>query len=345
MATGNIWPGREIGNYRIKEEIASGGFGIVFLAHHAILSDRPPVALKLMHTRFSTSEHREQFIQEAQLLERLHHPHILRLIDVGITVEGSPYLITVYAPCGSLRDLLGKEKTPLPLTRALQIVQHIGQALHFAHSQNILHRDLKPANVLFETPEHALLADFGIALVSEGNTVREMNAVGTPAYMAPEQFAGMTSKQSDQYALGCIAYELFTGRKLFPTQDPYQLMNCHVNQKPVPPAQINPDLPPHIEEAILTSLAKERSARYPDVITFIDALQALPPLEITTSTYNKQNGSAPDHGPSSQNPPVETDSGGVGADEDTPVGRVYSQPNPPEQTANPFLGDAQQPVT
>jgi tetratricopeptide (TPR) repeat protein len=141
-----------------------------------------------------------------------------------------------------------------------------------------VHRDLKPANILFNAQGEALLADFGLATVLDNTGTQRRDSGGTPAYMAPEQFEGMVSTKSDQYALACIAYEMLTGANPFAT--PYQSIEAvwyqHARVQPVPPTQLNPQLPSHVERAILTALAKQRANRYADIETFLAALQSSP---------------------------------------------------------------------
>ena len=273
MPKENSYIGKQIGNYRVVAQIGDGSFGSVYRGHHIFLTNRI-VAIKLLHLMHLTSlPQREDFLREARFLEELNHPHILPIIDVGIE-EGFPYLITHYASNGSLRDRLKRQGSrPLPLEEAVTILLQIGQALQHAHLQNIVHRDLKPANILFDTKGEALLADFGIAtMLDTANTARSAPIVGTPSYMAPEQFRGIVSKASDQYALGCIAYELFTGRKPFIASDMFMFMHKHSTENPVAPTQLNSNLPVYIEQAILKAMAKERKDRYADVSAFIVAL-------------------------------------------------------------------------
>src|SRR5581483_7537262 len=140
--------GKQIGNYRIVAELGSGGFADVYQGQHIIFTNDPPVALKLLYARLKTKE-REQFIQEAQLLRTLHHPHILSVLDAGFH-ESTPYIVMEYAPRGSLQDRLDLQPgKPLSFDEALTILNQIGEALHYAHQQNIVHRDLKPDNILF----------------------------------------------------------------------------------------------------------------------------------------------------------------------------------------------------
>lgn len=267
-----------IGGYRLIAEIGSGGFASVFTGKHIIFRDKPIVAIKVLHTRFTSLDQQEliqEALQEAQLLAQLKHPHILSVLDAGIH-EQSLYLITEFAPNGSLRDRLQRQKSkPLPFNEAIELLSQVGQALHYAHEQNIVHCDLKPDNILFNANNDALLADFGIAAVLSSGETRDVGRRGTAYYMAPEQFAGKASPKSDQYALGCIAYELFTGQRIFAIPHPTleQMWYHHAKVEPVPPRQLNPQLPLHIEQAILKAVAKERTNRYTAVPVFIAAIR------------------------------------------------------------------------
>src|SRR6266550_8718608 len=178
MSSENSFIGKSLGNYRITDEIGSGSFGNVFQGQHTILTERT-VAIKQLHSHLGSPEERDQFLEEARLLERLKHPHILYIFDAGIH-EGFPYLVAEYAPGGSLRDHLNKyAPNSLPIEEALTILSQIGQALHYAHQQNVIHRDLKPANILFNTKGDALLADFGIATMLSTASVKQIDATGT----------------------------------------------------------------------------------------------------------------------------------------------------------------------
>lgn len=263
-----------IGIYRVLRELARGSFSRVYVAQHSVLTNRT-VAIKLMISApLDSSEKRESFLQEARFLEMLRHPYILPIYDVGVH-EGIPYLVTEYATYGSLRGYL-RQRFPhiLPMEESLTILSQIGQALDYAHQQHIIHRDLKPENILFNSRHEALLMDFGIATTLTTASIKVVDNSGTPAYMAPEQFRGKISKEGDQYALGCIAYELFTGHPPFTAPDFFALGFKHLTELPLPPTTYNAQLPAHMEQAILKALAKERTERYPDIRAFISALQA-----------------------------------------------------------------------
>ncbi len=274
MTQHDMYVGTQIGNYRVTSLLASGGFGSVYLAKHTILSERT-VAFKVLHAVYlNATDERESFLLEAQLLEKLKHPNILPILDVGISSSNTPYIIAEYAAHGSLRENIKLQGgRPLPFMQALKILTQVGEALQYAHQQNIIHRDLKPENILFDAQNKVLLADFGIATPLTG-TSKVDKIAGTPLYMAPEQFKGVASRESDQYSLACIAYELLTGEPPFESADFMAMAYQHTNEQPMPPRQHNPALPSHVEQALLKALAKDRHARYPSVEAFMSALQS-----------------------------------------------------------------------
>jgi serine/threonine protein kinase len=200
--------GRQIGNYRLLVKIGGGSFSSVYQGKHVIFEDEPVAAIKILHTALQSQQEHLEFIKEAQLLKKLRHRHILHILDAGF--QGAiPYLVTEYAAGGSLRERLSKYNgQPLPVDEALVILTEIGEALQYAHQQRVVHRDLKPENILFNAQGEVLLADFGIAVLLASTRTGQVGFSRTPSYMAPEQFEGLASTKSDQYALGCIAYEL-----------------------------------------------------------------------------------------------------------------------------------------
>jgi tetratricopeptide (TPR) repeat protein len=284
MANSAPLVGQQIGNYRITAPIAAGSYGFVYQAKHQNLQERI-VAVKILHMHLSVDEEQQKFLREAQLLEKLRHSHILSVLDVGI-FNNLPYLITPYAGGGSLRQLLQGNWVLPPWPVALRLLTQIGQALHYAHQQQVIHRDLKPENVLLSEKNEVLLADFGIASVLAGQSMKYTQVTGTPAYMAPEQFRGFASPQSDQYALACIAYELVAGQPPFQAPDFIAMGFMHASEPVLPPSRLTPTLPDAIDQAILKALSKERGDRYPDVAAFLSALQTAPISELhTTSSF------------------------------------------------------------
>ncbi len=271
MADKDALIGQQISNYQIVSPIAAGAFGTVYRAQHQYLQERI-VAIKVLHMHLGSPEEKAQFLREAQILEHLQHAHILTLLDVGI-FNALPYLITTYAAGGSLRYSLNRSSQLIPWEMTRRLLIQIGQALYFAHEQQIVHRDLKPENILLSDKKDALLADFGIASILTKQSVKYTTVTGTPSYMAPEQFRGTVSAQSDQYALGCIAYELVTGRTPFNAPDFIAMGFMHATEPVIPPRQLNASLPEAIEQVILKTLMKDRHARYPNMQEFLNALQ------------------------------------------------------------------------
>lgn len=272
----NPYVDRYFGNYQITAEIACGSFGSVYKARHIYL---PRIAtVKLLHkVRINSFQDRERFFREAGLFEKLEHPYILPVYETGIEGE-IPYLVTEYAPGGSLRDLLQRRlSTPLSVKDATTILSQIGEALYYAHQRNIFHHDLKPENILFKSSGDVLLADFSLASIQSATKSTSVATMkGTPVYMAPEQLLGRASAASDQYALGMIAYELLTGRTHFATSpdDTWGTqIHKHRQEKLSPLAQINPAIPQAVEQTILKALAKHPRERYVNVAAFITALQ------------------------------------------------------------------------
>lgn len=262
---------RLIGNYRLITLLGSGGFGSVYRGEHTILSGRV-AAIKILHTYLDSVEERNQFIQEAQLLANMQHPHILHIFDVGVD-NGIPYLVAEYAPNGSLRNLIKQFALKiLPIETSLSIISQIGQALEYAHQQNVIHRDLKPENILFNAQGDVLLADFGVATQLTTSSVKQVTINGTPSYMAPESFQGAVCKESDQYSLACIAYELLTGQAPFTAPDFFSMGFVHLTEPVIALTQHNPAIPPYVEAAILKAMAKKREDRHAHIRAFVAAL-------------------------------------------------------------------------
>jgi serine/threonine protein kinase len=260
------------GNYEILFCIARGTYGWVYLARHKYTHHR--VAIKILADVFlSNDRERIRFLKEAFILELLHHPHILTILEVGIQ-DDVPFMVTAYAPQGTLRDwLVRRSYRPFPEQLAVSILLEIGAALHYTHRRNILHHDLKPANILFNQNYEALLADFGIAIVRATLMQQRPTAfLGTSPYMAPEQFRGMVGYHSDQYAMGCIAYEMLTGRTPFIASNSQEMGYQHVHNQPLPLSYFNPHISHHIEQAILKSLEKDSANRHPNIAAFMKAL-------------------------------------------------------------------------
>ena len=264
---------QQVGNYRILGEISQGRYANVYKAAHSVFSQRI-VALKLLHLLPAGFEADESgFFQEARLLETLQHPHILPVIDAGLYGK-YPYTVTAFASNGSLRDRLRHYRGhPLPLDEALPILKQAAEALQFAHQHKVVHSDVKPENILFDAQHSVLVSDFDIARILNRANAGAEGLGGTPQYMAPEQFQGKVRKESDQYALGCIAYELLTGKSPFHAENLRDYMDKHLHEVPVSPRSLQPALPEHIDQAIMKALEKKPGSRFADVLEFIQAIE------------------------------------------------------------------------
>jgi dienelactone hydrolase len=263
--------------YRIEGKLGEGGMGIVYKAHDTLL-DRP-VAIKALSPHLLGESGLPRLLREAQAAARLTHPNIVAIHDV--LEDGDQRLIVMeYVAGKTLRDLL-----PLPWREAVPLALQVCEALEHAHAQGVVHRDVKPENVIVTPEGSAKVMDFGLAR-SEGRSrlTQSGMVVGTVAYMAPEQaLRGTADARSDLYSLGCLLYELVTGRAPSTGDDPFAVITQHLNLPPQPPRHFVPDIPPALEALILKLLAKdpaERPTRAADVAQVL-RLVSSPMRELT----------------------------------------------------------------
>ena len=268
-----ISQGKRIGNYHIGAEISSSPTSSIFLAEHS-LRVQHSLVIKLFHREQVSKQKRELFLQEVQLLKKIKHAHILPILDAGI-FENVPYYVTPYATKGSLRNLLDSQSSQLlPIQESLAILRMVGQVLQYTHQLNILHGNLKPENILFSDTGDVLLTDFSVVSLQDTfDTEHDHNSSSFP-YMAPEQFLGRMNKESDQYALGCIAYELLTGQVPFIATDYAGFKEKHTAEQAIAPTQHNLLLPVTCEKVILKALQKKSDHRYPSMKDFVTALSS-----------------------------------------------------------------------
>ena len=268
-----ISQGKRIGNYHIGAEISSSPTSSIFLAEHS-LRVQHSLVIKLFHREQVSKQKRELFLQEVQLLKKIKHAHILPILDAGI-FENVPYYVTPYATKGSLRNLLDSQSSQLlPIQESLAILRMVGQVLQYTHQMNILHGNLKPENILFSDTGDVLLTDFSVVSLQDTfDTEHDHNSSSFP-YMAPEQFLGRMNKESDQYALGCIAYELLTGQVPFFATGYAGFKEKHTAEQAIAPTQHNLLLPVTCEEVILKALQKKSDHRYPSMKDFVTALSS-----------------------------------------------------------------------
>ncbi len=271
MLSENISTGEYINDYLIIDSISSSPTSSVYRAEDTRLKNTT-VTLKLLHTMRLSEQRRQQFFKEVQVLKKLKHEHILPIVDAGL-YENTLYLVTDYASGGSLRERMRLQTTNiLPMHETLSILSQVGQALQYAHQMNIIHGNLKPENILFNARNGALLTDFSLVTTMDAFSTDHSHHANSFPYMAPEQFQGWMTEESDQYALGCIAYELFTGQVPFLASDFSEIKHKHVTEKPIAPTQLNLLLPISIEEAILKAMQKKSEDRHASVKDFVTSL-------------------------------------------------------------------------
>lgn len=259
--------GQQFGNYRLVRRLGMGGFASVYLGEHKHVSSLE-AAIKILELEDVDVE---KFRNEAVIIAKLVHPHIMRLLDFDFRQETpmkkTPFLVLDYAPHGSLRDQHPKG-TVVPLATVTRYAKDIASALQYAHERHIIHRDVKPENILVGRSGEVLLSDFGIAMLSKtGRTSLDIatHKAGTPYYMAPEMIRGKPEKASDQYALGIVVYEFLCGTPPFTEGDMFQLGMQHLIE-PVPPLREKlPSLSPQVEAVVLRALAKKPEDRFPSV--------------------------------------------------------------------------------
>jgi tRNA A-37 threonylcarbamoyl transferase component Bud32/pimeloyl-ACP methyl ester carboxylesterase len=250
--------------YRIERVLGAGGMATVYLAQD--LRHQRHVALKVLHPELSASLGSERFLREITIAAGLTHPHILPVHDSG-SADGVLFYVMPYVDGLSLRQRLEREGE-LPVAEAVHILREIADAVSLAHRRGIVHRDLKPENVML-SGEHAVVADFGVAkalhVAGDGERLTATGmAIGTPAYMAPEQAAGdaMTDHRADIYALGVLGYELLTGAPPFVGGSPQQVVVAHLTRAPEPIESVRPGIPPRIAAAVMRCLEKRPADRW-----------------------------------------------------------------------------------
>jgi eukaryotic-like serine/threonine-protein kinase len=262
--------GQRLGQYRIDARVARGATSTIYKAYQAKL-DRY-VAIKVLSPHFIDEPgFLDRFYQEARAVARLDHPNILPVYDFDQVGE-IVYIVMKYVNTGTLRHVM---TGPLDLAYTLEIVTQVGLALGYAHKQGVVHRDVKPGNILIADNNWALLTDFGLAKILEGNQrlTRTGAGVGTPEYMSPEQAQGKsTDGRADLYSLGAMLYEMLTGHLPFESDSGIAVAMKHVNDPVTPPRDHRPDLPPAVEQVVLTALEKDPERRYPKAEAMLTAL-------------------------------------------------------------------------
>ena len=269
--------GKSVSHYRILESLGRGGMGLVYKAEDTRLAR--PVALKFIAEDLSMDPTAVgRFEREAQTASALNHPNICTIYDIG-EFEGQPFIAMEFLQGKTLKDLL--RDGPITVDAMLEYSIQLASALSAAHTAAILHRDIKPANIFVTRQDQAKLLDFGLAKLlrdekkanqlSEQPTIANSrddltqpgSAIGTVAYMSPEQARGEElDARSDLFSLGAVLYEMATGRPAFAGETMAVIFDAILNRTPVPASQLNPALPPRLDEILVRLLEKDSRLRY-----------------------------------------------------------------------------------
>lgn len=279
---------RTIAQYRLLEILGKGGMSVVFLAQNRENSQDTTAIKILMPSGSATGDEfatfQARFRREAQAVHQLQHEHILPVLDYGEEEDGLFYMIMPLITGGTLTQLLASTPEPLPLDEIASYLNQLASAVDYSNQHGMVHRDIKPSNVLIDEQKKAYLADFGIVrLFDSGHlaldeTPRTLTATGkiygTPAYMAPERFTGEPAEPAtDLYALGVLLYQLVTGQVPFDADNALALGMKHLNEEPLRPRSLRPDLPEPSEAAILKALAKQPAERFASASAFSTAFE------------------------------------------------------------------------
>lgn len=257
-----------IKRYRVIEELGRGGMGIVYKGEDPTLERC--VAIKILPPKLLRNQDAlHRFLREAKVAARLDHPNIIKVFDID-EENGIYHIVMEFVEGVTLREYLETRKS-FPLDETLHLFRQICSAIDYAHQQKVIHRDLKPENIMVVQGRTIKVMDFGIAVMDDRHSVTEAGVlVGTIAYVSPEQARGMIADaRSDIYSLGVLFFEMLTGRLPFDATNPSEMLQKHLNEKPLSPLQCNPALPPGVEGIVYKTLEKDPADRYQRVEEFL----------------------------------------------------------------------------
>ena len=261
------------GKYELKSQLGKGSSGTVYLATDTFTGK--DVALKVLDSRLLENPDRRkyfqsQFLNEASLVGKLSHPHIVSILDASVG-DNYGYIAMEYVAGGNLRALTEAENLA-PVEKVIEIGFKCCGALDYAHRKGILHRDIKPANIMVVKDTDIKVTDFGAALLRDTDRT-QIRDIGSPAYMSPEQVRGdVLTYQSDMFSLGTVLYHLLSGAKPFNGKVGLDLRNKILQEEPLPLSYVRPELPPELDMVLLSALAKNPRDRYPSWADFALAL-------------------------------------------------------------------------
>lgn len=265
--------GQTVGDYEISGVLGKGGMGCVYRVRN-VISNRVEAIKVLLEDVSSQAELGDRFIAEIRTLARLDHPHIAKF-HTAFKIENQLVMVMEFVEGATLVQCAAAG--PLPLDRVLGYMSQTLSALGYAHENGVIHRDVKPSNVMVTSNGVVKLMDFGIAKSAiDPFVTRPGTTVGSMLYMSPEQVRGNpVNERSDLYSVGVMLYELTAGRRPFDSEATFEILEAHLNQAPKPPMEVNPKLPPALNEIILTALKKDPAQRFASAAAFRRALDTV----------------------------------------------------------------------
>ena len=264
-----------LGRYTLEDVLGRGGMAVVYRGRDEELGR--PVAVKILADNLAGDEaFRERFLREARLAARVAHPNIVDVYDWGEGDDGRPYIVMEYVDGETAGELLAR-RGKLEPDEAVELAVQVCGGLEHAHAAGLVHRDIKPQNLLLRPDGTLKIVDFGIARAEHGTRLTEVGSVlGTAAYLAPEQAAGgEITPAADIYALGVVLYELLTGRTPYTYETLTQLLVAQQDQQIIPLRQLEPRVPPRLEEIVMRCLARLPDYRPPSASSLADQLRTL----------------------------------------------------------------------
>jgi serine/threonine-protein kinase len=268
--------GDTVGDYQILSVLGTGGMGKVYKARN-VISDRVEALKVLLPDLANETELADRFMREIKLLASLNHPNIAAL-HTALRLDNQLLMVMEYVEGRTIEDRL--KDGPLPPGEAAGYISQALSALAFAHERGVVHRDIKPANMMIAAGGQLKLMDFGIAkAVADRRLTMTGTTLGSLFYMSPEQVKGISDLdgRSDIYSVGVALYEMVTGTRPFKGGSDYSIMVAHLEQAPIPPIQIDPSLPPVLNEIIMTAIQKDRENRFQSANAFRSALESAAP--------------------------------------------------------------------
>src|SRR3954463_689410 len=276
-------------NYELEDEVGRGGMGIVYCARDRRL--KREIAIKVLPPELSfRADIRQRFLREAETAAQLNHPNIVPIYTVE-EKDNLVYFVMAYIKGDNLGVRL-QQHGPIAPVEVRRILREVADALAYAHNRNVIHRDIKPDNIIIDDETgRAMVTDFGIARaltdMGDSRLTATGMAIGTPAYMSPEQSAGdrAIDGRSDLYSLGVVGYQMLCGQTPFVATNTPSMLVKHLSERPIPVDERWPDLPPDISRAVMMCLEKDPDNRFPSAAAFVVALEggAMPTLATRAS--------------------------------------------------------------